>query len=326
MTAAAKSFDIEWPSLERRLRSFLAGRGVPAEDRDDIVQETGIRLMNMWSEIDWGLSVWNLSTTIATRIWYDDLRRSRRHQLVDEMPEVVSTEDPERSAIARLELSRVGSALAKLNPRYRSVLVGDLVDMPLPNVRAATLNVVRLRARRRLSAILGRVFAPIGSLGRRIRIQLEDISRHQGRSLEYLNVLASAGLNVIAALIMVATGGAWTQSATESARSEPVPHLVSEVAIGTEAQGVTSRSPEGFGRGDQTEATRSAPRSELGSRWREVRKEYHDAVGSYHDAVDNAQRTYGRTRRFAKQHRDAHKDAWGKARKEWQDVRDVGLP
>lgn len=341
MTTAAKSFEIEWPSLERRLRSYLAGRGVPAEDRDDIIQETGIRLMKMWSEIDWDRSVWNLSATIATRIWYDDLRRPIRHQLVDEIPDIVSTEDPERIVIARLELSRVGSALAKLNPRYRSVLVDDLADVSVPNVRAGTLNVVRLRARRRLSSILGRVLAPIGSLGRRIRIQLDDISRYQARSLDHLNVFSSAGISVIAALIVVATGGAAARSVpSESAQREWVPRFVTEAAVGAGVQGAISRSSasqppsvrrspaprRGTGQADQHQPRGSGSPSELGRKWRQVTNQYHDAVRSYHQAVDNAHRTYEGIRRLVKQHRDAHKDGLGKARKQWQEARDVGLP
>jgi len=323
MTATTKTFEGEWPALERRLRSFLTSRGVPVEDRDDVV---GIRLMSMWSEVDWSRSVWNLSTTIATRVWYDDLRRSRRHQLVDEIPEVASSEDPESLTLARLELSRVGSALAKLNPRYRRVLLGELVDVPVTQGRHGTLNVVRLRARRRLSTILGRVIAPVGLLGRRIRVRVDEFLRNHTRGHEYANGLTSSGLNVLAALVVATAGGAGSQSVSlESARPEPVRGLFSAVEIRSGMQGLYVDRTEGERRAGK-HAPSSRSRSALANNWREVRDEYDNAVGSYHDGVDTAQRTYASAKRSGKQHRDAHKDAWRRVRDEWQDARDVDVP
>ncbi len=151
------SFEAVWPELQKRIQRFLSSKKVPDSQRDDVVQETGLRLYRMWDQVDPAGSPVGLALTIAMNIVRDNARRDSHRTVVEIEPEIPSLCDVERSGLARLELSRVGRALGELTPAQRSVLLSELDrNEPAPQASAAAIKMLRMRARRNLSAILER--------------------------------------------------------------------------------------------------------------------------------------------------------------------------
>lgn len=151
------SFEAAWPELQRRIQRFLGSKNVPDSQRDDVVQETGLRLYRMWDQVDPSNSPVGLALTIAMNIVRDNARRDSHRTVVEIEPEIPALCDVERSGLARLELSRVRRALTELTPAQRSVLLSELdrTQAP-PEASPAAIKMLRMRARRNLSAILER--------------------------------------------------------------------------------------------------------------------------------------------------------------------------
>lgn len=156
-TQLESSFEAVWPDLERRIHRFLSSKKVPDSQREDVVQETGLRLYRMWAQVDPAGSPIGLALTIAMNIVRDNARRDSHRQVVEIEPDVPALCDVERSGLARLELSRVRRALSELTPAQRSVLLSELDrNQTPPEASAAAIKMLRMRARRNLSAILER--------------------------------------------------------------------------------------------------------------------------------------------------------------------------
>src|SRR5687768_13351291 len=124
-------FEVEWPELERWLRSVLTRRGVRAAVVDDLLQETAIRLYRMWDRID-ERSPRALAWTIALNVAIDHHKKESRVQLTHDVPDRASDLDVEAASIARLELARVRRALMELTPPQRAVLLSDVGDGEAP--------------------------------------------------------------------------------------------------------------------------------------------------------------------------------------------------
>jgi hypothetical protein len=156
-THSEGSFEAVWPELQRRIQRFLSSKKVPDSQRDDVVQETGLRLYRMWDQVDPAGSPVGLAMTIAMNIVRDNARRDSHRTVVEIEPEIPALCDVERSGLARLELSRVRRALGELTPAQRSVLLYELDRNEVqPEASAAAIKMLRMRARRNLSAILER--------------------------------------------------------------------------------------------------------------------------------------------------------------------------
>lgn len=156
-TQVESSFEAVWPDLERRIHRFLSSKHVPDSQREDVVQETGLRLYRMWAQVDPAGSPIGLALTIAMNIVRDNARRDSHRTVVEIEPDVPAICDVERSGLARLELSRVRRALSELTPAQRSVLLSELDrNQRPPEASAAAIKMLRMRARRNLSAILER--------------------------------------------------------------------------------------------------------------------------------------------------------------------------
>ncbi|HEV2756090.1 MAG TPA: sigma-70 family RNA polymerase sigma factor [Actinomycetota bacterium] len=154
---SGESFEAVWPELQRRIQRFLSSKNVPDSHRDDVVQETGLRLYRMWDQVDPANSPVGLALTIAMNIVRDNARRDSHRTVVEIEPEIPALCDVERSGLARLELSRVRRALGELTPAQRSVLLSELDRNQVPpEASAAAIKMLRMRARRNLSAILER--------------------------------------------------------------------------------------------------------------------------------------------------------------------------
>lgn len=150
------AFERHWPEVAQRLHGLLASKNVPACKRDDVVQETGLRLFGMWEKVDRNRPVWPLAVTIALNLMRDEARRNpQREVLAEVLPEMPAAHDVEDEGIARLELERVQVALAQLSPSHRDVLLKEI--RPHDDVPKAARNatkMMRLRARRALATLL----------------------------------------------------------------------------------------------------------------------------------------------------------------------------
>jgi Sigma-70 region 2 len=156
-------FEIEWPVLARRIDFLLVQRGVSRADREDIVQETGLRLLRMWSRVDQTRSAHPLATTIALNIWRDAARRPRR-EVLGLVPDIKSHDDVESAGVARAELKEVVRYLDAIPTRYRDALLAEVGCEPEPAHK-----MVRMRARRALKKMAGGRELGLGLLTLRIR-------------------------------------------------------------------------------------------------------------------------------------------------------------
>lgn len=196
-----RSFDQEWPELASRLAVTLA-RYLPSSRREDIIQETGLRVFSMWDRIDPKRGPWPLTLTIALNLLRDEARRHNA-ELPGAVPEEPSAEDTERAALARLELQRVERAIRSLKPAYRRVLLAEWGGELIDNRATSAMKMTRLRARRALSALLDRsstlAACPLG-YARRFSASVQQLLR--GTTGEQL-VPAAAALSVIAVVALV---------------------------------------------------------------------------------------------------------------------------
>ena len=185
-------FEEQWPDLARRLDAMLAGKRVPAHKRDDIVQETGLRLFRMWEQVDPDRPLWALVVTIALNLLRDEARKHPEREVLGLVPERAADQDVERAGLARLELRRVRDAMTQLSPAHRSILMAELGDDETSLTRGPNASkMLRMRARRRLSALLDVASASGVLLGVKLR-RLFDLERH----LIAVRTLLSQGENL----------------------------------------------------------------------------------------------------------------------------------
>ncbi|HWC15126.1 MAG TPA: sigma-70 family RNA polymerase sigma factor [Actinomycetota bacterium] len=155
-----RDFEAEWPLLARRLRHFLSRKKVLPSQQDDLIQETALRLYKMWDAVDRTRPAWALTVTIALNLLRDEYRRSVHADVVADLPELAHAYDVERAGLARVELTRVRAALAEMSPAHRAVLLAEIGHPGSGGVDAGE-KMRRMRARRKLTAILERVSAVI---------------------------------------------------------------------------------------------------------------------------------------------------------------------
>jgi DNA-directed RNA polymerase specialized sigma24 family protein len=155
-------FDDDWPELETRLRRSLTARRVPAQDRDDVIQETALRVYRVWDSLDPTRSAWPFVITVAVNFWRDIVReRTGRIAVVHPSAsiEVTDHQDVERDVLARQELASVRIAWRALGPEQRRLLLAteEFADTVRP-LRPAE-RVARMRVRRQLARAVGRASA-----------------------------------------------------------------------------------------------------------------------------------------------------------------------
>lgn len=157
-----ESFDDAWPALAERLRRSLTARGVPAQDRDDVVQETALRVYRSWTGLDPNRPVWPFVITVGINIWRDIIRE-RTGRIAQVHPtdhiEVTADLDVERDVLARQELANTVVAIRSLAPEQRQLLLAseEFADSERP-LRPAE-RVARMRVRRQLAKAVGRASA-----------------------------------------------------------------------------------------------------------------------------------------------------------------------
>lgn len=168
-------FAERWPEIVPQLRMALAKAGAAPEDRDDLVQETALRLLGMWERIDWQRPVEALAQRIALNAWRDQWRRRGDREQLGSLPELASASDTERAALASVQVREVAQAFTKLGEGVVRTLRAAVYDAEAFPVAGATpaARMARTRARRALLASLnvasavGAVIAGIWRVGRR---------------------------------------------------------------------------------------------------------------------------------------------------------------
>src|SRR5690349_5752483 len=108
-------FAEEWPTLSRRLAGTLRRRGLSGSDRDDVVQETAMRVFQAWTQLDSKRSLEPFAQTVAINVWRDRLRRAKFEDSVAHVPDQVGPDDSvEQICVLRDELAEVGRSLATM--------------------------------------------------------------------------------------------------------------------------------------------------------------------------------------------------------------------
>jgi len=146
-----------WPELVPKLRTMLARAGAPVSEREDLVQETALRLYRMWPTVDQERGVDPLARRIAMNAWRDQWRRRGEREVLGDVPDEAGSHDTERTALARVEVREVSRALGRLRPATAAVLRMAAADAESDAVEGGTppaLRMARCRARRALQASL----------------------------------------------------------------------------------------------------------------------------------------------------------------------------
>ncbi|MDQ3956308.1 MAG: sigma-70 family RNA polymerase sigma factor, partial [Actinomycetota bacterium] len=157
-----QSFETTWPPVARRLQAALRHRRVPRAMTEDLVQETGLRLFQIWNRVDPNRDIWPLALTIALNVLRDHIRaQSRRTQIA--IPDAQLDHDTEAIALARVELEQVHAALEQLTDGQRSALLAEIGAAEQPDESASSLKMLRLRGRKRLRALIDRASAAVAS-------------------------------------------------------------------------------------------------------------------------------------------------------------------
>jgi DNA-directed RNA polymerase specialized sigma24 family protein len=150
-------FVAQWPDLQRRLNALYARKGVPAPTRDDLVQETALRLIKIWDSVDMTRSPWPLTATIGLNLLRDRAKALATTEVLADLPDAPAIMDVEDAGIARVELQRVRRAMAELTEAQRTILLDEVGEGTDIGGTAASQKMLRMRARRKLRAILERV-------------------------------------------------------------------------------------------------------------------------------------------------------------------------
>lgn len=157
---APRFFEEEWREIALRLRRAVYRAGVPADECEDVVQETALRLFRSWGSVDQERSIEAYARVIALNVWRDRLRTGPSRVVVGQVPDQAAVDaDVERIGLARLEVRSVGLALRELPPGERQLLLAPLLGPSRGAPLADALRMARMRARRHLRALLERAGA-----------------------------------------------------------------------------------------------------------------------------------------------------------------------
>ena len=166
-----------------------------------------------WERIDVTSDVFPLAYTIARNLATDRAREAGRVELRPDLENGLA-DDPSDVAAARIELKQVLRGLMTLTPRYRDLLLAEAGwSSPNPEATGVATNMARMRARRRLRAILERASVLIGLPFKRIRAGASRLSASErvqsGQSVVTFTVeVAVACLLALTGAASIVDGGA----------------------------------------------------------------------------------------------------------------------
>lgn len=196
-----RQFEHMWPALALRLQRLLRRKKVAPWLQEDVVQETGLRLIRMWEQVDQTKPLWPLTATIGLNLLRDEIRKSGWSDLVQAVPDAPSVENVERRSLARLELRAVGRSLKRMPVSHRDVLLAEMSDDAPGAPDPSATRMLRMRARRKLQHLLDQASV----LGLAAGTQLRRVARAAelllGRAIpERAEALATAAVGLLAAL------------------------------------------------------------------------------------------------------------------------------
>lgn len=194
-----RAFEQQWPQFEKALGRVLAKRNICEADRADVAQETALRLLKRWDRIDHSRPVLPLAITIALNVMRDNLRRStKREMAMGELPERPCSSDVENEGLTKVQFQDVVRAMKDLSPSHRTVLLDEIAEHPSTSGRSeSAVKMLRMRARRRLSALLESASAFVSLAAIKLRIWGPDHSNSVVASsmaaVAFFGVLPSIG-------------------------------------------------------------------------------------------------------------------------------------
>lgn len=192
-----KQFEAWWPEVSGRLNATLLRRGVRPADAADIVQETAVRTLAHWPDVDdsEGLARW--AYTVAWRQCIDAHRRSRGAVTVsfDSAGDQPNGWDSERVVEGKLDLERTFKAMASLSRTDQAALVAAIdggAATPADRKQAVREAVRLHRARLRLVGMVAKLGAALGVSWKALRklVQLEA-SRAAGAAVAAVVLLGA---------------------------------------------------------------------------------------------------------------------------------------
>ncbi|MDP9068023.1 MAG: sigma-70 family RNA polymerase sigma factor [Actinomycetota bacterium] len=200
-----RQFENQWPGLAARLNHLLRRKRLSPWLIEDIVQETGLRLIRMWKDIDQARPLWPLTATIALNLLRDEMRKGSSSELAAIVPDAPSREDVEQRGLARLELRAIGGALARMTTAQRQVILDEVTTRPSGIPDATATRMLRMRARQRLHDLMDQVSV----LGVTVAMQLRRLVREaeifigrmlpshpEGASTMVLGLLAALSIGI----------------------------------------------------------------------------------------------------------------------------------
>jgi hypothetical protein len=155
-----RDFEARWPDLALRVEGLLKRKGVEAGRRDDILQETALRLIQMWNRVDPARAP-SLAVTVALNLLRDESRRQSCIDFMDHVPETLEPVDVEAAGLARIELRRLQMAMSELTVAQRSALLREIGNGNGNNGSSSAEKMLRMRARKKLRAAFERLSAPV---------------------------------------------------------------------------------------------------------------------------------------------------------------------
>ena len=246
MAVQQESFEAVWPALSGRLKRVLQSRRVPEECVDDVIQETGLRLLRHWKTVDQS-TIWSLTLTVAGNIIKDDMRRRARDERFAESLPVNTYVDIEERALARVELWKTHRAIDALSAVQRTALLTDVYGFESAvSHNSGTAKMSRLRARRRLRQTLGRASGLVALGSHRLRRFMFGDPR--GGLGESASQTVAAALLIAAGVDLVLLGGGIFHSRTPSeigrvAINAPFQMDRTATATGSDARSVGAADP-----------------------------------------------------------------------------------
>lgn len=275
------SFDLErdWPALSARVRAKLAASNVPAALRDDLVQETGLRLIELKDKLDPTRSVSALAGAIAMNLLRDHLRRESRLDPIAGVDVPAEVEDLENEVIARDEWRRVCAAIQRLNPEQKAALLAEIgAAAPPPGRSATAVRMLRMRGRKQIHALLEEMSRLRGVVGMTFQDAYERVAVRLTRVMSSLRAddvgqAGGAAVVLLAASMLIAQPDA---PPTPQARLEGSPRpsaavggggAVAFASIASEHRAVVASLARA--------ATRGAGRPRLDVRTQRVRQPIH---------------------------------------------------
>ena len=244
---ALRVFDDEWAVLTPRLSMVLAAKGVHAQDRDDLLQETALRLYRVWETLSPDQPVWPFAVTIALNLWRDQVRAAVVRQrdvlaanLVDAVADAPAICDVERTVLARHELAQVGAVMRELEPEQRRLLLAnDEVSSVVAPLRPAE-RMARMRARRELARLVGRASAALALLWWRRPMRADAMATAACAGVLAATVMSGAPF--IATQLPASPAQSRATHAEAAAGSEPVLHFAAAIHRGRAARAPRTRA------------------------------------------------------------------------------------